>query len=137
MPRTRGRPTLRRRLALLVTVAVGGAVLISGVVSYGVTKTNLTSNIDRSLRDNATQESYARTVLHNLLVLQAPSSTDAGVTAADSSYAATLRVSVSQAQTLFFVTKNGDWTLSLRPAVRAADGKVGTSSIRSILGHGA
>ncbi|HVU72077.1 MAG TPA: HAMP domain-containing sensor histidine kinase [Mycobacteriales bacterium] len=56
----RRRPTLRRRLALLVTVAVGGAVLISGVVSYGVTKRNLTHNVDRQLRDSATQAAAQR-----------------------------------------------------------------------------
>ena len=49
------RHTLRRRLALLVTIAVGGAVVVAGVVSYGVTRSNLISNVDRSLHDNALQ----------------------------------------------------------------------------------
>ena len=59
-PSARRRPTLRRRLALLVTVAVGGAVAVTGVVSYAVTKSNLTRNVDKQLRGNATQAAASR-----------------------------------------------------------------------------
>jgi Flp pilus assembly protein CpaB len=111
-----------------VAVAGNAQQLLAGALHAG-------DRVDvvASLRDNATQVSYGRTVLRNLLVLQAPSSTDSGVSSASSSYGATLRVSDAQAQTLFFVTQNGNWTLSLRPAVHAANSRGATSSVRSIL----
>ena len=88
-----------------------------------------------SLKSGTGQRPYGRTVLRNVVVLHAagaPSSTPG----ASQSLSATLRVTDAQAQTLFFVVKNGDWSLVLRPAVHSADGSDFVDSTSSVLGAG-
>lgn len=90
-----------------------------------------------SLKSSDGQHPYGRTVLRNVLVLSAPpapSATQIGSSTA--SYPATLRLTDSEAQTLFFVTRNGDWSLMLRPAVHAGDSAGFVDSIQSVLETG-
>jgi len=67
-------------------------------------------------------------VLRNLLVVRAPS-LDRGRAAA----AAAVALSDAQAQRLFFVIRNGDWSFSLRPPARAAESPSRVDSAASIL----
>jgi Flp pilus assembly protein CpaB len=59
----------------------------------------------------------SRIVLRGLTVLQAPSASDS----ATQNVSAMLALTDEQAQKLFYVMKNGDWSLVLRPGVRASD----------------
>jgi Flp pilus assembly protein CpaB len=79
----------------------------------------------------------ARIVLRDLLVLQTPG-TPAGASkfGGSSQYEVLLSLTDSQAQKLFFVTKNGDWTLQLRPAHAAADSPDSVDTTGSVLGDG-
>jgi Flp pilus assembly protein CpaB len=78
-----------------------------------------------------------RIVLRNLLVLQAPTapagSSKFGIS---STYGVILRVTDNQAQKLFYVTKNSDWSLALRPLHAAADSPGSVETAGSILGDG-
>jgi hypothetical protein len=47
-----------------------------------------------------------------------------------------LAVTDSQAQKLFFVMKNGDWSLQLRPKGRAKDSPESVETVESVLGDG-
>lgn len=90
-----------------------------------------------SLKTPDKQVPYGRTVLRNILVLHAPPAPSGSpVSGGQQAFAATLRLSDTQAQTLFFVTKNGDWALVLRPAVHAGDGADFVDSTASVLGSG-
>lgn len=88
-----------------------------------------------SLKQGATQVPRGRTVLRDVLVLAAPSAPSSSPTSAQT-YSATLRLTDTEAQTLFFVTKNGDWSLVLRPAVHASDSGNFVDSIQSVLEQG-
>ena len=78
-----------------------------------------------------------RIVLRNLLVLQAPEApAGSGKFGATSVYALILRVTDNQAQKLFYVTKNTDWSLTLRPTHAAADSPGSAETTGSILGDG-
>ena len=87
---------------------------------------------------NAQQTLVAtRVVLRNLLVLQSPTApAGTGKFGASSTYALILRVTDAQAQKLFYVVKNTDWTLILRPAHAAADSPGSAETTGSILGDG-
>lgn len=85
-----------------------------------------------SLKTPTGQRPYGRTVLRNALVLRAPSGS-ASPGGGTSSYSATLRVTDAQAQTLFFVIKNGDWSFVLRPVVHARNGGDAVDSVESVL----
>jgi pilus assembly protein CpaB len=79
----------------------------------------------------------SRVVLRDLLVLKAP---DGANLAEGVSPSATqpvqLAVTDNQAQKLFFVVKNGDWTLQLRPVTDAADSPESVETLESVLGDG-
>jgi Flp pilus assembly protein CpaB len=80
-----------------------------------------------------------RVVLRDLLVLNAPPAApfaSARVAGDTRSLAAQLAVTDAQAQKLFFVLKNGDWTFQLRPAVDPADSPDSVETIESVLGDG-
>lgn len=79
----------------------------------------------------------SRVVLRDLLVLKAPAvAAGEQLSGSTSSVSAQLAVTDSQAQKLFFVVKNGDWSLQLRPVVDAADSPDSVETIESVLGDG-
>jgi Flp pilus assembly protein CpaB len=80
----------------------------------------------------------SRVVLRNLLVLRAPDGARATsqLTPNDASYSAVLQVTDSQAQKLFFVMKNGDWSLQLRPVLNPQDSPPSVETVGSVLGDG-
>jgi Flp pilus assembly protein CpaB len=75
------------------------------------------------------QNHFAKIFLRNLLVVGAPSKSS-GVNGGSS---VELRVSTAQAQQLFWLQKNADWSLLLRPAVRATDRPVSPASASALL----
>jgi Flp pilus assembly protein CpaB len=83
------------------------------------------------------QRVASRVVLRNLLVLQDPEPpAGAGKFGNSESYAVLLRVTDNQAQKLFYVTKNADWTLAVRPSHASANSPGSSETAGSILGDG-
>jgi Flp pilus assembly protein CpaB len=80
----------------------------------------------------------SRVVLRDLRVLRAAQtpSESARLTGASQSPSVILALTDSQAQKLFFVMKNGDWSLQLRPPVKAADSPESVETVGSVLGDG-
>ncbi|MDQ3857874.1 MAG: Flp pilus assembly protein CpaB [Actinomycetota bacterium] len=80
----------------------------------------------------------SRVVLRNLLVLSAASETnqEQKLTRPGEQLAVTLAVTDAQAQKLFFVMKNGDWSLELRPTTDPADSPESVETVGSVLGDG-
>ena len=78
----------------------------------------------------------SRVVLRDLLVLKAPSTNGETGVGPNSDNPVQLAVTDSQAQKLFFVTKNGDWTLQLRPVTGAEDSPESVETLESVLGDG-
>lgn len=83
---------------------------------------------------NSTSRVASRVVLRNILVLQAPQAVAGGTSTG--SYAAMLALTDSQTQKLFFATKNGDWSLVLRPTNNPVDSPESVETIESMLGDG-
>jgi Flp pilus assembly protein CpaB len=77
----------------------------------------------------------SRIVLRGLTVLQTnESSLSSGVSSGSAQgYSLILAVSDTQVQRLFYVMKNGDWTLELRPAIDAADSADRVEGVNSVL----
>jgi Flp pilus assembly protein CpaB len=81
----------------------------------------------------------SRVVLRDLKVLRpAPAGASDAVKLGSTggSFPVMLEVSDFQAQKLFFVVKNGDWSLQLRPVVDATDSPEGVETVGSVLGDG-
>jgi Flp pilus assembly protein CpaB len=76
----------------------------------------------------------SRIVLSDLLVLRAPRAPADDGTGAAPTVRTTLRVDVREAQTLFYVVKNADWALMLRPVVRPRNARSAVASAASVLG---
>ncbi len=68
------------------------------------------------------QTHVAAVVLHNLLVVKAPpAETSSGLASQQDTLSAELELTPLQAQRLFWLAKNGDWSLLLRPSAGARD----------------
>jgi Flp pilus assembly protein CpaB len=81
----------------------------------------------------------SRIVLRDLRVLRAPETPASDGSLADSgpsAFNAILAVTDSQAQKLFWVLKNGDWSLQLRPKVRPKDSPESVETVESVLADG-
>lgn len=85
-----------------------------------------------------TERVASRVVLRDLLILKAPppAPISAKVSSTVSAVAVQVAVTDSQAQKLFFVTKNGDWTLQIRPVLDATDSPDSVETIESVLADG-
>lgn len=89
-----------------------------------------------SLRvDGQTDKRATRIVLRDLTVLSAPTDSSAPVPTGTPA-SAILAVTDTQVQRLFFVIKNADWTLQLRPVVDATDSSERVETTESILNGG-
>ncbi len=87
----------------------------------------------------AKQNHVARVVLREILVLEAPRQEAVAEKLANADQSATfviLALTDAQAQKLFWITRNGDWTLQLRPPNHAADSPESAESARSLLRDG-
>lgn len=81
-----------------------------------------------SVKQGAQQAPKAGIVLRNLLVLRAPASSSTS-----NDLSAALQLTDAQAQQLFFVLRNGDWSFVLRPASHASASTVRPTTSNSIL----
>jgi len=72
---------------------------------------------------------YSTTFLHDLLVVGAPSKPSTGQTETS----VELRLTSAQVQRLFWLEKNADWSLVLRPATGAVDTPTAPTSASSLL----
>jgi len=81
------------------------------------------------------QTAVSRIVLRNVVVLRAPEEDgDDGFAGDTPRLSATLQLTDRQAQDLFYVLKNGEWSLVLRPVLRPQDSPDATVSATSVLG---
>jgi len=104
--------------------------LLAGTLEAG-DHVDLVANLH--LQGNTT--SADKVVLRDLLVLTAPSVTTAGkVSAPSGAVSAIVQVTETQAPRLFFVLKNGDWTLELRPVVGSTDANNQVETLNTVLG---
>lgn len=97
------------------------------------------SDVAPGSRDGSNVERVAsRVVLRDLLVLSAPKEPDlqGRLSAGDASFDVMLAVTDAQAQKLFFVVKNADWSLQLRPVREPADSPNSVETIESVMGDG-
>jgi Flp pilus assembly protein CpaB len=80
----------------------------------------------------------SRIVLRDIRVLQAPEAptSDTTLGSNSTSYNAILAVTDAQAQKLFYVLKNADWSFQLRPKNRPKDSPESVETLESILGDG-
>jgi Flp pilus assembly protein CpaB len=89
-----------------------------------------------SLKQGTQATAYSKVAIHNLLVLAAPSAASAQSAAPATQVSATLQLTDAQAQQLFFVLKNADWSLLLRPATGVRAGATGWTTASSLLARG-
>jgi Flp pilus assembly protein CpaB len=90
-----------------------------------------------NLRTDAEKAANAsRIVLRDIVVLGEPSENAAAHVSSSGSTAALVAVTDTQVQRLFFVLKNADWTLELRPVIDAADSPERVETVGSILKQG-
>lgn len=104
--------------------------LLAGTLRAG-DHVDVVANI--SLKSN-TSDHVTRIVLRDLTVLQPPNENLAN--AANQQTSAILAVSDIQVQRLWFVLKNTDWTLELRPAVDATDNAERLENTQSLIEAG-
>jgi Flp pilus assembly protein CpaB len=116
------------------TLKAGDRVDVVGSIKYKVSDVvgggaGGSSDVDRVA---------SRVVLRNLEVLRTSvgEGLDRKLAASSDSHWAILAVTDNQAQKLFFVVKNGDWSLQLRPVLEAADSPGSVETIESVLGDG-
>jgi pilus assembly protein CpaB len=88
---------------------------------------------------DTSQRSISRIVLRNLRVLKAPLGSDTGAhlsTASNGSSPVLLAVTDTQVQKLFYVVKNDDWTLELRPIIKVSDSPETVETQNTIVNDG-
>jgi len=85
------------------------------------------------------QDHVSKVVLRDIKVLHAPSQTEvAGKLGASANepFAAVLAISDTQSRKLFWLMRNGEWSLELRPVAKATDGADGFDTSDSLLKAG-
>jgi Flp pilus assembly protein CpaB len=83
-----------------------------------------------SVRVGSDQRPETAVALRNVLVVHAPAATATG--SSTSSVSTVVQLTDAQAQKLFFLEKNGDWSFALRPARHVADSTVKPTTASSI-----
>ena len=99
-----------------ITIAGDARQLLAAVLRPG-------DHVDLVVNDRTTnpQNPRARVALQNLVVLEAPGGEGTVATTSDTqTLSATLELTDKQTQVLWWAVKNGDWSLVLRPASKAA-----------------
>ena len=116
--------------------------LLSGTLKDG-DRVDLVASVKYKLvnfgRGGGAQENVAtRTVLRDVLVIQATvTSGDSKRLSADSQNKfVLLALTDAQSQKLFFVMRNGEWTLQLRPVKDPADSPESIETVATVLGDG-
>lgn len=117
-----------------VQVAGDANQLLAGTLAAG-DHVDLVANLRLTTNTTATA---TKIVLRNLTVLTAPTDPSVGkVSTPSGALSAILAVTDTQATRLFYVLKNADWTLELRPVVGAADSSDRVDTLNTILQGGA
>jgi Flp pilus assembly protein CpaB len=107
--------------------------LLAGTLATG-DHVDLVANLRIDPNSTATA---TRIVLRDLKVLTAPTDPSLGkVSTSSGSMSVILAVTDTQVQRLFFVVKNGDWTLELRPVVGAVDSADRIDTLSTVLQGG-
>lgn len=115
-----------------VQVAGDANQLLAGTLHAG-DRVDLVANLrmDSSQSANAT-----RIVLRDLTVLGGADLSAATRVSPGTATSVLLAVTDTQVQRLFFVLKNADWTLQLRPVIGAADSRERIETLNSVLREG-
>jgi|SRR5581483_4785501 len=98
---------------------------------------DLVANV--KIGDASTQRAVARIVLRNLRVLESPNGGGVGAKLSSptgNTAAVLLAVTDTQVQKLFYVIRNDDWTLELRPIVKASDSPETVETQKTIVEDG-
>jgi len=114
-----------------VQVAGDPNQILAGTIEPG-DHVDLVANL--RLNTNSTA-SATRIVLRDLTVLTAPDA-NSKVSTTGSSASVILAVTDTQVQRLFYVMRNADWTLELRPVVNAVDSRERVDTLDSVLREG-
>jgi len=94
-------------------------------------------DIVANLRLNSQSSAAAtRIVLRDLTILTSPTETSKLSSGSTGGQSVILAVSDTQVQRLFYVLKNADWSLELRPVVNAADSRERIDTLNTVLGEG-
>jgi Flp pilus assembly protein CpaB len=115
--------------------------LLSGTLNDG-DRVDVVANLKYKLvnfgRGGAQENVATRTVLRDVLVIQSTlTSGDSKRLSADSENKfVLLALTDAQSQKLFFVMRNGDWTLQLRPVKDPADSPESIETVATVLGDG-
>ena len=118
-----------------VQVAGDANQLLAGTLKAG-DHIDVVANLSVPAGSQGTESHVTRIVLRDLTVLQAGNQASAPTTATGTQNSAVLAITDTQVQRLFFVLKNADWTLELRPAINSTDGPERIESINSVLTGG-
>jgi Flp pilus assembly protein CpaB len=119
-----------------VQVAGDANQTLAGTLKTG-DHVDLVANV--KVGDSSNQRSISRIVLRNLRVLRAADGGSLGPKLSSStgeSSSVLLAVTDTQVQKLFYVTKNDDWTLELRPVVKATDSPETVETQKTIVEDG-
>ena len=103
-------------------------------------RVDVVANFKVDVGEDEGEQSFTRTVLRDLLVLQAPDNSktaqELGAAAGQSGFAVQLAVTDLQAQKLFFTMRTGEWHFTLRSAVDATDSAESLESVDTLLCDG-
>ena len=100
--------------------------LLAGIVRQG----NRVDVVGSVSRPEGSQTHYSVIAVRNLLVVKAPSGSSS---AANNQTSIDLQLTSSQAQKLFWLEKNGDWSLLLRPSVHPSNAAGAPVSAQAIV----
>jgi Flp pilus assembly protein CpaB len=116
--------------------------LLAGTLKDG-DRVDLVANLEYKLanfgsRGGAQDGAATRTVLRDVLVIQATVTSDNSkrLSANSGNKFVLLALTDAQSQKLFFVMKNGEWTLQLRPVKDPADSPESIETMTTVLGDG-
>ena len=101
--------------------------LLAGTLKQG----NRVDVIGNVTNPEGSQNHSTVIALRNLLVVKAPSSPSS--TATGQVLSVDLQLTGKQAQRLYWLQKNGDWSLLLRPSVHASDQRVAPASVQAVI----
>jgi pilus assembly protein CpaB len=105
--------------------------LLAGTLKYG----NHVDVVGSVKSPESTGDHYSKVVIHDLLVVGAPEKPSGPTVSQQNEIASVdLMVTTDQAQRLFWLEKNADWTLLLRPSSGADNGTTVPATATTVLG---
>jgi Flp pilus assembly protein CpaB len=118
-----------------VQIAGDANQLLTGTLKAG-DHVDVVANLSLATGSQGTDSHATRIVLRDLTVLQAGNQPTAPTTPTGQQNSVILAITDTQVQRLFFVMKNADWMLELRPAINSTDGPERIESLNSVLTGG-